>query len=319
MKSLLTFISKEGDIIGVIYKDMLSQCTVCYSKKTVTDEFTGEVICDSCGMVLAENTEVTNQPRAFSKEEFESRSQTGAPTSLARHDRGLSTMIGRFDRDASGRKINANMRSTIGRLRIWDLRTQLHSPTDRNLMFASNELNKLKHKLALADPVIEKAAYIYRKAQERKLVRGRTMAALVAASVYAACRELSAQRTLKDIASTSNVKWKDLSRCYRLLVQELELNPPLPDPAKLIAKIANTLNLGEKTTRDAVRILTAIKDHNGTAGKDPMGLAGTVLYLSCTQNGENVSQKELANAAGVTEVTIRNRTKEVRMKYGYIF
>lgn len=99
----------------------------------------------------------------------------------------------------------------------------------------------------------------------------------------------------------------------------MELNPPLPDPAKLIAKIANALNLGEKTTRDAVRILTAIKDHNGTAGKDPMGLAGTVLYLACTQNSENVGQKELANAAGVTEVTIRNRTKEVRMKYEHLF
>jgi len=320
IEKVSTFISEESYIIDVIQKDMLASCTVCYSKKTVTDESTGEIICNRCGTVLAENTEVSIQPRAFSKEEFESRNQTGAPTSLARHDMGLSTTISRFDTDVSGRKLDADMRAIMGRLRTWDMRTQLNTPTDRNLMFASNELSKLKHKLALTDPVIEKAAYIYRKAQGKKLVRGRTMIALVAASIYAACRELSTHRTLKDVASASNVKMKDLSRCYRILVKELQLNPPLQDPVRLVNKVANSLNLSEKTVRDAVRILEAIKDSGGTAGKDPMGLSGAVLYLSCLKNNENViSQKEIATAAAVTEVTIRNRAKEVRSKYENLF
>ncbi len=298
---------------------MLANCTVCYNKKTVTDESTGEIICNNCGMVLADYAEVSSQPRVFSKEEFESKNQTGAPTSLARHDMGLSTMISRFDRDASGRKLDANMRTVMDRLRTWDSRTQLSTPTDRNLMFASSELNKLKHKLALTDPIIEKAAYIYRKAQAKQLVRGRTKIALVAASVYAACREHSTQRTLKDIASVSSVKLKDLSRCYRLLIKELNLNPPVQDPIKLVTKIANPLNLDAKTVRDAVRILEKIKELGGAAGKDPMGLSGTVLYLSCLKNNINVSQKEIAESTGVTEVTIRNRAKEVRTKYEHLF
>ncbi len=250
---------------------MSTKCTVCYDEKPVTDDSTGEVICRSCGTVLAENIEVSSERRAFTKEEFESRTQTGAPTSLARHDMGLSTIISRVNKDASGRKINASMKATMDRLRTWDFRTQAGTPTDRNLMYASNELSKLKHKLALTDVVIEKAAYIYRKAQQRKLVRGRTMISLVAASLYAACRELDAQRTLKDIADESNIKVKDLARSYRLLL------------------------------------------------KESMGLAAAALYLISLKNNEIMSQKQLAEAAGVTEVTIRNRAKELKKNHSDLF
>ncbi|MEE8132160.1 MAG: transcription initiation factor IIB, partial [Nitrososphaerales archaeon] len=271
-----------------------------------------------CGMVLVENTEVAIQPRTFTKEEFESKNQTGAPTSLARHDMGLSTMISRFNKDASGRKLDGNMRAVMDRLRTWDMRTQYGTSTDRNLMFALNELNKLKHKLALSDPIIEKSAYIYRKAQGRKLVRGRTKIALVAASVYAACREFATQRTLKEISSVSDVKRRDLARCYRLLIKELKLRPPLQDPAKLVTKIANALSLDEKISRDAVRILEVIKESGGAAGKDPTGMSGAILYLSSLKNNIYPSQKEIAKATGVTEVTIRNRVKEARTKYKHL-
>jgi transcription initiation factor TFIIB len=315
----VTFISKEGHIIDVLQKNMLASCTVCDGKKTVTDESTGEVICNKCGTVLVENVEVSEQPRAFSKEEFESRNQTGAPTSLARHDMGLSTVISRFDKDASGRKLNADMQMIMDRIRVWDNRTQLNTSRDRNLMFASSELSRLKYKLGLTDAVIEKAAYLYRKAQERKLVRGRTKVALVSASIYAACRELSIQRTLKDLSAASGVKLKDLSRCYRLILRELELNPPLLDPTKMVAKVANAANLSEKTTRDATKALALIRDSKGTAGKDPMGLAAAVLYLASLKNNERIGQRELAQAAGVTEVTLRNRAKEIVTTFNSLF
>lgn len=298
---------------------MLAKCVVCYSEKTVTDDSTGEVICRNCGVVLAENIEVSTGKRAFSKEEFESRSQTGAPNSLARHDMGLSTVIGKVYKDASGAKIDGEMKATMERLRTWDFRTQASTSTDRNLMYASNEFSKLKHKLVLTDAIIERAAYIYRKAQQRKLVRGRTMVSLVAASLYAACRELDTHRTLKDIATASNIKMKDLTRCYRLLLNELDLKISSPDPTKSITKIANILGLGETTVRDAARAMEDIKQHGGSAGKDPMGLAGATLYLICLKNNESISQKALAEAAGVTEVTIRNRAKELKKNHPKLF
>jgi transcription initiation factor TFIIB len=298
---------------------MSTKCTVCYGEKTVTDDSTGEVICNKCGIVLADFMEVPSEPRAFTKEEFESRSHRGAPNSLARHDRGLSTVIGRTDKDASGARIDAHMKAMLDRLRTWDFRTQAGTPTDRNLMFASNELNKLKHKLGLTDAIIEQTAYIYRKAQQKKLVRGRTMISLVAASLYAACRELDTQRSLKEIAEACNIKVKDLSRSYRLLLREFDISVPIPDPIKAVAKIANVLGLSEKTTRDAARVIEEVRQHGGSAGKDPMGLAGSALYLMCVKNNESVSQKDIAVAADVTEVTIRNRAKELKTKYPELF
>ena len=225
---------------------------------------------------------------------------------------GLSTIIGRTDRDASGQKIDAVMRSTMERLRTWDTRTQTHTPADRSLKQAFFQLDILKDKLGLSDTVVEKTAYIYRKTQERQLVRGRTISGILAAAVYIACRELGTPRTLKDIAAYSNVKLKEVARSYRLLYLELDLKIPIVDPMKYIARVANKANLSEKTKRQAAEIMNNITKRELSAGKDPMGLAASVLYLASLNTGENITQTDIADAARVTEVTIRNRVKELK-------
>jgi len=236
-----------------------------------------------------------------------SRSRVGMSTSLARHDMGLSTIIGRTDRDASGQKIDAAMRTTMDRLRFWDYRTQIRSATDRNLRNAFFKLDILKDRLGLSDSVVEKAAYIYRKTQERGLVRGRTISGVLAAAIYIACREMGISRTLKDIAAYSDVKLKEVAKSYRLLCIELDLKVPIVDPMKYIAKVANKANLSEKTKRQAAEIMNNITKREISAGKNPMGLAASVLYMSSLKTGENITQGHLSDAAGVTEVTLRNR------------
>jgi transcription initiation factor TFIIB len=225
---------------------------------------------------------------------------------------GLSTIIGKADKDASGRRLEGQMKSTFDRLRSWDFRTQAHSPTDRNLRQAFSELDRLKDKLSLSDAVVEKTAYIYRKAQERGLVRGRTISATVGAAVYIACREAGTSRTLKDIAQIGNIKRKDLARIYRLVVIELDLKIPLIDPMKCIGRVASKANLSEKTRRVALNVMTRVVQSGISAGKDPMGLAASVLYLACLSTGESRTQTDIAEAAGVTEVTVRNRYKNLR-------
>ena len=225
---------------------------------------------------------------------------------------GLSTVIGRTDKDANGRAIDVAMRSTMGRLRAWDFRTQAHSPTDRNLRQAFSELDRLKDKLAVSDAVIEKTAYIYRKAQERGLVRGRTISAMVGAALYIACRETGASRTLKDIAEIGNIKRKDLARIYRLVVMELDLKIPMIDPMKCIVRVANRADLSERTKRIALNIMKGVTKSGMSAGKDPMGLAASVLYLACLRTNESRTQTDIADAAGVTEVTVRNRYKNLK-------
>ena len=158
-------------------------CSICNKKEgqAVTDPESGEVICSNCGMVMVEAvSENRSEWRAFKTEEANQRIRTGTPTSLARHDMGLATIIGRTDKDASGRGLDASMRSTMERLRTWDSRIQVYSPADRNLRQAFGMLERVKDKLGLSATIIEKTAYIYRKAQERGLVRGRTIRSVMA-------------------------------------------------------------------------------------------------------------------------------------------
>ena len=160
--------------------------------------------------------------------------------------------------------------------------------------------------------MIEKAAYIYRKALERGMIRGRSISAMIAACLYAACRDTETPRTLKDISAISNIKKKDLARCYRVLFKELDLRMPVVDPAKCISRIASKARLKERTKRRALEILRRARETRTSAGKDPMGLAAAALYLACVMENDSKTQKDLADAAGVTEVTIRNRCKGLK-------
>src|SRR5918911_1761595 len=292
-------------------------CSICKSNQIITDSESSELICIKCGQVISdkveqEGPEWRNFDLLSPGQSNTSRSRIGMPPSLARHDMGLSTIIGRTDRDASGQKIDAPMRSTMERLRTWDLRTQIHTPTDRNLKQAFFQLDILKDKLGLSDIVVEKAAYIYRKAQERMLIRGRTITGILSAAIYVACREMGISRTLKDIAAYSNVKLKEVAKSYRLLYLELDLKTPIVDPMKYIARVANKAKLSEKTKRQAAEIMDNVIKREVSVGKDPMGLAASVLYLASLNTGENITQANIADASEVSEVTIRNRVKDLK-------
>jgi transcription initiation factor TFIIB len=273
--------------------------------------------------VITDRAQDTSSPewRAFTVEEKNSKTRTGAPTSLAVHDMGLSTVIGRTNRDASGQILDASMLSTIKRLRTWDTRIQIHNSEDRNLRQAFRQLDVLKDKLGLSDVIVEKTAYIYRKACERQLPRGRTITGVLTAAMYLACRDMGIPRTLKEISTISNIKRKDIARNYRMLAFELEIVIPIVDPMNCIIRIANRVKLSDKTKRQAVRMMNNIAKEEiiVSAGKNPMGFAASVVYLAniITKEDDNMTQIELAEAAGVTEVTIRNICKSLR-RYTYL-
>ncbi len=289
-----------------------SKCPSCGCKKLITDQNTGELFCEKCGLVMTDKIADTGaEYRSFANDES-NRTRVGAGTSLTMHDMGLSTVIGAVNKDATGKPLTSSMKSSIERLRTWDSRSQAHSSADRNLRQALNEMDKLKDKLALTNAVIEKAAYIYRKAMEKKLVRGRSIHGLVAACLYASCRNTETPRTLDDIAKGINIRRKDVARCYRLIYRELELKMPVVDPVKGVSRISSIAELSEKTKRKAISILNEAKKEHITAGKDPMGIAAAALYLACITTGETKSQKDISIASGVTEVTIRNRCAGLR-------
>ena len=289
------------------------KCPRCANNTLVTDANTGETFCSNCGFVIDDKVEESGPEwRAFSND-GDSKIRTGVPTSLAMHDMGLATVINPQNRDATGKPLSSSMKSTIERLRTWDSRSQVHESVGRNFRQAFSELDRLKDKLTVGDSVIEKAAYIYRKALEKGLIRGRSISALIASALYAACRYTETPRTLKDIGDASNVKHKDIARCYRLLLRELDLKMPIVDPTKCISRIASNANLSEKIKRKATQILQVADEKKILAGKDPMGLAAAALYIACVMYGKSKTQRDVAEAAGVTEVTIRNRCKNLKV------
>lgn len=276
-----------------------------------------ELYCSDCGLVLKERlADAGPEWRSFSSDEKGDRSRAGLPTSIAIHDMGLATTIGIANRDASGKSLSGSMKSTVERLRTWDRRSQVHESADRNLRQAFSELRRFSDKLAISESVTEEAAYIYRKALERKLVRGRSITFIIAASLYAACREAEVPRTLKDIAAVSNVKRKDLARSYRLLHREMDFKMPVAEAARRVSGVASRAQLSEASQRRAREILLRAKLMGISAGKDPTGLAASALYVACTLAGEQKTQKDIAEAADVTEVTIRNRYKGLREALG---
>jgi transcription initiation factor TFIIB len=283
----------------------------------VTDLESAEVVCGSCGLVSPDKAIESRAEwtRFDSDNGNNNRQRVGLPNSLAFHDMGLSTIIGNQNRDSTGHTLNAYVNSSMQRLRIWDARSRSNTSGHRNLMRAFDELGRLKDKLGLTDAIVEKAAYIYRKAEEKKLIRGRSISAILATAIYIACRELGAPKSLREMTETSEVKLKALTHCYRLLALELDIKVPLIEPPKFIARIANKAGISEKTKRIAIATMEEITKNEISAGKNPVGLAATVLYLSCLASNEYQTQMNIAIAAGVTEVTIRNRFKDLKTKH----
>jgi transcription initiation factor TFIIB len=279
---------------------------------SITDPESGEVICGYCGLVISEkNLDLAkSERRAFTTEESGKRDRTGAPISLSRHDMGLATLMGRPARDAAGRQLDANRRSTYKRLKTWDDRMQLRSSTDKNLWRAFSELNMLRDKLGLSDSLMEEVAYLYRKVENRGLVRGRTIHGMLVACVYIAFRKSGNPRTIKDISTKSNINRKDIAKNCRIVMEELGITSSVVDPMKCIVRVANAAQLNERTTRHAFKMMSELlRKKTLTAGKDPMGLAASILYIASKETGEIKTQIDMAKASGVTEVTIRNRIR----------
>ncbi|MDF2421758.1 MAG: transcription initiation factor TFIIIB [Nitrosopumilus sp.] len=285
--------------------DVKCQLDACETYPAITDSERGEIVCGGCGLILLQNmADASYENNGYSSEDFMKLSRTGPATSLTMNDTGLSTVIG-MNKDATGKTLSSKTKYEFNRLRTWDQRSKSRKTVSFSKAFTL--LHGMKTKLGISNNVVENAAYIYRKVVSAKLTRGRTTASLIAASLYAACRENNIPRTLDDIAEAGNVERRVLSRDLRTIIKKLELNLNQYDTSSFISKISNNMNLREKTKRDAFKILSLCEKEQITAGKHPVAQAAASLYISCITNGEKISQKKFAAESGVSDVTIRNR------------
>ena len=286
-------------------------CPLCNtSANIITDKELNEIICSNCGRIITDifkDRETLRNSTKIEKVDTISKVRTVkvSSTSLSLHYSGLSTVIGKTNRDASGQQIDTEMISRINRLRVWDTRSQIKNYKERSLHVGLIQIQRLKDKLRLTDPVIEKTAYIYRKIQQRGLVNGLSIKLVIIAALYITCREMEIPRTLKELAEISNVDEKDLSRCYRKVIIELDLKVPQADPLKMIVKISNICKISEKSKRCALMMMDQLTKRKLFTSKDPMGLAGAIVYMAGKINGEHIIQYQIANATGLTLITLR--------------
>ena len=290
----------------------IQRCFECGSTRLIRDSEVAEIVCMDCGCVASEKlADRGPEWRAFNKEQREKRARTGAPVTFTIHDKGLSTLIDWRDRDVLGRKIPSSQKAQLYRLRKWQRRIRVSDGRERNLAFALSEITKISNNLSLPKSIFETASVIYRKALKKRLVRGRSIQGISAASVYIACRQCGLARTLNDVAAASNVSRRELGRSYRFLVNEINCSIPLIRPIQYVSRFSNQLELHGKVEVIASKILSAARELRLTSGRGPKGIAAAATYIASTLTGQTMTQREIAEIAQVTEVTIRNRYKEM--------
>ena len=298
-------------------KEIIKQkeCPECGNKAFVEDFQNGEIFCAYCGLVLGSGEDLlSSKPewRAYNDQEQRERSRTAPFNPTKRTQIGLT--LGK-------RGMLKPPTEQIKRLRRHQ--SQITSSKERNLSIATQTLQTIAGKLSLPQNTRELAMVIYKKALvEKDLVRGRTINCMVAASLYFACRILQIPRSLSDFSKITQFSKKEIANNYRLLYRKLEheleqkfnAKVQAPNYLQLIERITGNLHLSIKTAESAAEIIKMAEKKNITQGKGPKGIAGAAIYIACRQNNESRTQKDIAYAIDVTEVTLRNRYKELQEK-----
>ncbi len=296
---------------------MIKKCPECGSTKLIRDYERGEIICGNCGLVISENlADMGPEWRAFDAEQKKERTRGGAPVKYMRPNKGLITEIDQYNRDIRGVKISTKKQAQLYRLRRWHKRVSISTSMERNLAIALAELERVASALGLPDNIKESAALLYRQAVKKELIRGRLIESVVAGVIYAICRMSHIPRTLDEIAKASGIEKKEIGRSYRFLKSQLKLEVPLSDPSIYVQKFAVALNLGPEIQNEAMKLIKKAVSQGLISGRGPTGVAAAALYIAAAMHGQKRTQKEVADVAGVTEVTIRNRYRELKKELG---
>ena len=296
-------------------EEYIEVCPECGSRSLTRDYERAEIVCNECGLVIDEKIiDMGPEWRAFDHEQRVKRSRVGAPMTYTIHDKGLSTVIDWRNKDSYGKDLSARKRAQIYRLRKWQQRIRVSNATERNLAFALTELDRVASRIGLPRNVRETAAMVYRKAVEKGLIRGRSIEGVASAALYAACRQCRVPRTLDEIADAAKLNRKEIGRTYRFVSRELDINLKPTTPIDYVPRFGSELKLTGEVQSKAIEILKKAMDQELTSGRGPTGVAAAAIYIASVLLGERRTQREVADVAGVTEVTIRNRYKELAEK-----
>jgi len=291
-------------------------CPECSSDRLVRDYARGELLCESCGLVLDEK-QVDQGPEwtAYDSEDRDKLSRTGSPRNYTSQAINLTTIIPASNRDSRGNPIPAKEIEKFYRMRKLQHHSGHSKPGERSLPETIRALDRYSSFLELPRSIKEQTGFICKKALEKGFLRGRSIEALVAASVYAACRINGVPRTLEEVSQVTNMPKKVVAKAYGALSRVLQLRVPQSKPADYISRFCSELGLGTSVEVEARRILKEIDDVDGSLSLSPIGTSAAAIYLASLACGERRPQKAIAKVAGVSEVTLRNRFQLVNKAF----
>lgn len=303
----------DSDIELGIVEDLLTKCPECGGSHLVQDYAHAELVCEECGLVI-EDKKIDHgvEWSAFNPEDKIKKEHTGAPMTLTRHDKGLSTEISYYDRDSNGRSLSRHKRTKFYRLRRLHKLSKTSSTREYNIVRALADINNQGNKMGLPRDVIETAAYVYRKAQKNNITRGRSIACISAASIYIACRQCHVPRTLDEVSKIFELRRRDVSRTYNCIIRLLKINIPLATPQNYIGRLCGQLHLNGETQKIVSELLNEASEKGLVTGRSPLAIVGALIYIAAALTHQKRTQAEIATVANVTEVTIRNRYKELK-------
>lgn len=293
----------------------ITVCPKCNSPNLEFDSQKAELSCRRCGYVISEGL-IDNGPEwnAYDREQRDKRARTGAPMTFTISDKGLTTVMDNKNKDINGRNIPERNKDQYYRLRKLNKRLRISGTGERNLAIALSELDRECSRLGLPRDVREDAAVIYRRAAKENLVRGRSIEGMVAASIYTAARRSGLPRTLDEVSDVSNVTKKQIGKNYRFLAKQLKIKLTPPSPADFVPRFASILGLSGEVESMAIDIVNKSREKGLLTGREPTGVAAATLYIASVFLGERITQRAVAETAKVSEVTIRNRYKELTEK-----
>ncbi len=307
-------VKKAAPRLGTV-QPAIKKCPSCGSSDIIFDNERGENVCNSCGLIIEENmADEGPEWRAFDADQRSARARTGAPIKYMKPNKGLVTEIDMYNKDIRGTRLSSKRQAQLYRMRKWHRRASIASSSERNYLVALPELNRVASYLGLPDNIREQTALLYRQCVKNNLIRGRPIETVVNAALYATCRSAGMPRTLDEISQISNVSKKEIGRTYRIIAHELNLKIPLTDPSSYVPRYVAALKLSGGAQEKAMALLKQAMKKGLISGRSPTGVSAAAVYIAGALVGERRTQKEVADVAGVTEVTIRNRYRELKQE-----
>jgi len=280
------------------------KCPRCGKNSIILDEELDELFCSDCGYVITEKYGVGSGVISDKSSNEKTKSSWSKNTSNI----GSQTMFNPTNKDSSGKQISANQES-FERLRKLDSITKTNS-SEKNLQKAIKEMSKLQDKLVLSDVIMGEAIRMYQKVIDKKLTRGYSINAHVGSCIYASCKITETPRTMSSIANSLGIKKIEIRKSYKMMVKKLELKMPITDPVRFVAKIASEVGFGEKTRREAIKMIEQAKKTGIFVGKEPRGIVAGALHVAGFKTEEPKSEKTIAEASGITVGTLIERSKD---------